>query len=112
SPELQWIVNKALRKDREARYQTVKEMLSDVKEVKEELQLQAKLERSTSPETGAKVSATTRGGQAIAGTAGERAIQTGDAALRTTSSAEYLISEIKRHKRGVAIAVTALAVAI
>ena len=40
STELQWLVNKALRKDREERYQTVKEMLSDLREMKEELQHQ------------------------------------------------------------------------
>src|SRR6185295_16726644 len=45
-------------------------------------------------------------------TAGERAIQTGEAEHRTTSSAEYLISEIKRHKRSVVIALAALVVGI
>jgi serine/threonine protein kinase/Tol biopolymer transport system component len=35
--ELEWIVKKALRKDREQRYQTVKEMLGDLNEVKQRL---------------------------------------------------------------------------
>jgi serine/threonine protein kinase len=36
-PELEWIVKKALRKDREQRYQTVKELLGDLNEVKQKV---------------------------------------------------------------------------
>src|SRR5262249_53162950 len=42
--ELQRIVSKALRKDREARYQTVKDLLIDLKSLREELEFEAKLE--------------------------------------------------------------------
>jgi uncharacterized repeat protein (TIGR03803 family) len=44
--ELDWIVKKALRKDREERYQTVKEMLGDLRGVKQELEFEARLERT------------------------------------------------------------------
>jgi Tol biopolymer transport system component len=44
--ELDWIVKKALRKDRDERYQTVKEMLGDLRTVKQELDFEAKLEQS------------------------------------------------------------------
>src|SRR5439155_9987970 len=37
SPELDWIVKKALRKNREHRYQTVRELLSDLNDVKQRL---------------------------------------------------------------------------
>jgi len=47
--ELQRIVNKALVKDREHRYQTAKDMLLDLKALKEELKLEAKLESSAIP---------------------------------------------------------------
>jgi serine/threonine protein kinase/Tol biopolymer transport system component len=36
-PELDWIVKKALRKDRDRRYQTIKEFLSDLDEMKQKL---------------------------------------------------------------------------
>jgi serine/threonine protein kinase len=36
-PELDWVVKKALRKDREGRYQTIKEFLSDLDEIKKKL---------------------------------------------------------------------------
>src|SRR5678815_232310 len=45
--ELKRIVTKALRKDREDRYQTVKDMLVDLKSLKQELDLDAKMKRST-----------------------------------------------------------------
>ncbi len=45
--ELQRIISKALRKDCEERYQTVKDLLQDLKDLKQELEFAAKLERST-----------------------------------------------------------------
>jgi serine/threonine protein kinase/Tol biopolymer transport system component/Tfp pilus assembly protein PilF len=51
SPEaptkLEWIVKKALRKDREERYQTAKELLSDLKSLKRRLEFEQDLERAT-----------------------------------------------------------------
>jgi len=44
--ELQRIVSKALRKDREDRYQTIKDMWVDLKNLREELAFEAKRERS------------------------------------------------------------------
>lgn len=49
-PELEWIVLKALRKDVEERYQTVKELESDLKKLKQRIEFQSELERSMAPE--------------------------------------------------------------
>src|SRR5262245_6776646 len=46
APELERIVSKALRKDREERYQTVKDLLNDLKDFKREQAFAAKLESS------------------------------------------------------------------
>lgn len=48
--ELVRIVTKALLKDREQRYQVVKELLIDLKSLKEELDFQARLDRSVQPD--------------------------------------------------------------
>lgn len=48
--ELGWIVRKALRKDREERYQTARELLSDLRGVKQQLEFAAQLERSGVPD--------------------------------------------------------------
>lgn len=45
--ELEWIVRKSLRKDPEARYQTAKELLGDLKSLKQRSEFSAELERTT-----------------------------------------------------------------
>jgi eukaryotic-like serine/threonine-protein kinase len=47
--EIQRIVNKCLRKNREERYQTIKEVLIDLSDIKQDLEFQDKLERSIFP---------------------------------------------------------------
>lgn len=49
STELERIISKALRKNRGERYQTIKDMVLDLKSLKEELDFERKLERSTPP---------------------------------------------------------------
>jgi eukaryotic-like serine/threonine-protein kinase len=97
--ELQRILSKALRKDREMRYQTVKELLIDLKSLREDLEFKAKLDRSAQPSVIPGEVVTTSGGQAGAATASEPVVSTEKVgAVRTTSSAEYLVSEVRRHK--------------
>src|SRR2546426_2632063 len=45
-PELQWIVSKALRKDLDERYQTAKELLGDLRNLRRELEARANIDRS------------------------------------------------------------------
>ena len=102
--ELERIVSKALLKDREERYQVMKDLALDLKSLKQRLEFEAELERTTPPEERS-------GGQAAA-TAAAAAAQTSDRAVaRTTSSAEYVINEIKRHKRGAALTVATFLIA-
>ncbi len=84
--ELQRIVSKALRKDRDERYQLVREMMLDLKSLKQELEFEAKLKD-------AQAFAANDGGQAAMQKA-EAA--TNEMAARMTSRAEYVVSGIKR----------------
>ena len=96
--ELQRIVSKALRKDREERYQSSKELLLDLKSLKQELEIEARLKGQSPPET-------------VAPTASLPADQTATVEPpQTTSSASIIFSEIKRHKRGVTLTLAALLV--
>jgi len=98
--ELERIIAKALAKDREERYQTVKDLLIDLKKLKRRLEFEAEFGHVHPSEA--------HTGNGVV-TAQLPAVGTKEvAAVRTTSSAEYLISEIKRHKRGVATAVVTL----
>ncbi len=105
-PELDWIVKKALRKECDERYQTGKELLSDLRVLKKRLEFEAELERSTSPAFEDAAADHTSVGL----TATETAKQP---AAYTTSSAEYLVTEIKRYKlpvtAGLVVAVLGLA---
>src|SRR2546428_6849755 len=49
--ELERIVSKGLRKEREQRYQTTKDLLLDLQSLKQQLDFEARLERYISPET-------------------------------------------------------------
>src|SRR6185503_16154202 len=49
--ELERIVSKALRKDPEHRYQTTKDLMLDLQDLKQQLDFESRLERSIPPET-------------------------------------------------------------
>jgi serine/threonine protein kinase/Flp pilus assembly protein TadD len=112
--ELERIVDKALRKNREERYQTVKDLYLDLRNLKQELEVEARLERSLQSHASGREAATDSGGQAAAAAIGrESAARTADVGVaHPTSSAEYLVSEIKRHKRGVVVGLVTTVLAL
>jgi eukaryotic-like serine/threonine-protein kinase len=106
--ELSRIVNKALRKDREERYQTIKDLLVDLKSLKRDLETTitgAFPATSDSNSGGKRISYET----AVTGTEDLNATTpTERIIIRTTSSAEYLVSQIKQHKRAVMLSLGAI----
>ena len=103
--ELDWIVTKALRKDREERYQTVKELLVDLRRLKQRLEFEAELERSVAPESFTRSAISS----AISPpTATAQALPTVEKTVSHVSSAEYIVTGIKHHK--IAAAIVALIV--
>ena len=116
-PEFEWIVLKALRKDVEERYQTIKELESDLKKLKQRIEFQSELERSMSPE---QYSAALSGMAETEIHAGPHLSTHSTPVLKTNmvsaatqtraSSAEYIVNGIRQHKKITAIvAVLALA---
>lgn len=101
--ELVRIVMKALRKDREERYQVVKDLWLDLKALKQELEFQDKLDRSTGSE--GEATGIMPPGEPTATLSGPRPTLTRSAA---GSISESISIEIKRHKAGVALALAAL----
>ena len=79
--ELQRIVRRCLAKEPDKRYQSIREVAIELEELHQELKGAAELEYSSQPASGAAT-----------GKFGVRAT------IHSTSSAEYLFSEIKRHK--------------
>jgi serine/threonine-protein kinase len=97
--ELERIVDKALRKDREERYQTIKDMLLDLKSLRHRLEFDAEVERSRPPEmsydqTMAALAPPTRSGQRA----------------QTIPITESLVSGIKHQKRSLMIGLLLVAV--
>ena len=106
--ELERIVTKALAKDKDERYQTVKDLLIDLKRLKQRRDVDAEIERSISPDTFSRSAVTTSSGLAAVATATGSATLSGEMAARNTSSAEYLVSGIKQHKKRVIAALALL----
>jgi serine/threonine protein kinase/Tfp pilus assembly protein PilF len=98
--ELQRIIKKSLQKDKNERYQTIKDFLLDVKNLKRELEFADELERSqiqhSSKGRGSGASESNENATAIL----PAAISTQNSLPQATSSAEYIVSEVKKHKLG------------
>ncbi len=104
APEaLQWIVTKALTKDREDRYQTARDMMVDLRRLKQELEFEAARAQVMAPILDDPI-ATETVAQVVVDTGDQPVKRTGDAAALTTSSTTVILSEIRRHKKGAALA--------
>ena len=115
--DLQRVVRRCLAKDPEDRYQTIKDVATELKELLREIEKATQVELSISPKTSSGPPMSEAGSETI-DAGGKVAASTAEAAAQTTSSAGYLVSEAKRHKSLVAIVAalliivaTALAVA-
>ncbi|MCA1643655.1 MAG: serine/threonine protein kinase [Acidobacteria bacterium] len=93
--ELQRIVRRCLAKDREERYQTIKDVALELKEVRQGMAGPAETETTV----------------ASSGSTETLGRKTTEQSAPATSSAEYLVSQIKSHKRGATIALAALVIA-
>jgi eukaryotic-like serine/threonine-protein kinase len=95
--EFERIVSKALRKNRDERYQTIKDLLLDLQSLKQELEFQRKLERSVPPHL-----------KSAAGT-GEQAAETVmESSARPTIGERGPTSRIELNNTSVVIAVAVL----
>jgi len=116
APEaLEWIVTKALTKNPDERYQTAREMLTDLRRLKQRLDASAELERSIAPDAAHPGSQTLSGASNLgASTISDYGAEqkTLPAGAPTVSSAEYLVNSVGRHKVGVGIAVVMLIAAL
>jgi serine/threonine protein kinase len=109
-PELERIVENALVKEREERYQNAKDLSLDLKRLKRRLELDAELERIITPGQEAQ----TTGAREAASTMSSKGIATNEAAgaAHTVSSAESVVSEIKRHKRAAVLVLATITLAV
>lgn len=107
---LDWIVNKALRKEKSERYQTANELLADLKELRKRQEFAAEQERSGQLTPG---KASQIVGEDIKQETAATPVESVSASKPpTTSSAEYVVNEIKRHKRASLIIFMTILIAV
>lgn len=105
--ELQRIVRKALQKERDERYQTVKDLLLDLRDLKRELEFAEEIERSHIPPFAKAANVRTNQMSAGATVSNAAAAATHNSNAHPQSSAEYIVGSVKQHK---AVSLGALAV--
>ena len=105
---LEEIVTKCLAKEKDERYQTARDLLIDLRNLRRRLDVDAEIERTVAPNL--------RGTSAGAGPARTEAERIGDTAgsaqTPTVSSAEYVVSGIMRHKLAFGVVVVVLIAAV
>ncbi|HKZ78935.1 MAG TPA: serine/threonine-protein kinase, partial [Pyrinomonadaceae bacterium] len=106
--ELQRIVRKSLTKDVEMRYQSARDLLIDLKNLRRELDLQGELERSIIPNRDATTGSSMENETQVHATGSAAATRSGQAAATqnittSSSSLEYAVTQAKSHKLATAI---------
>jgi serine/threonine-protein kinase len=111
-PEMQRIIRKALSKDLEERYQSVKDLGLDLKRLKHQFEFEAELELMAPPEL--KGGETEAGGGHLAISTIQRIPVRTEVARATGAlpSAEYLVNKVKSHKMGSLLVVAFLTAAV
>jgi serine/threonine-protein kinase len=106
--ELQRIVRKALTKDVEMRYQSARDLLIDLKNLRRDLDIQGELERSIIPNRAATTESPNENQTQVYASGSVAATSSGQAATThsvtiSASSLEYAVTKAKSHKLATAI---------
>ena len=96
--ELERIVNKALTKNCEERYQSAKDLLIDLRNLKRKLEVDAEIDRTVSPELRGVSVADGTGGVGTTPTSGPGAGSITAGAPPATSTIESIVSGVRNHK--------------
>ena len=104
--DLQRIVRKCLAKDLDERYQTARDLMIDLKNLRRDVELQSEIDRSTATHDAGPPAAQPDGARA---TPWERPSRM---SARQMSSAEYVVTAIKSHRRGSVLIAALAAIAV
>jgi serine/threonine-protein kinase len=105
---LEEIVGKCLAKNRDERYQTAKDLLIDLRNLRRKLDVDAEIERTVAPALRSTSGGASNAGTRVSPLNGE----TTDASPSPASSAEYVVTGIKQHKFAAGIAFLLLVAAV
>jgi TolB-like protein/Tfp pilus assembly protein PilF len=112
-PELQRIVRKSMTKDVDMRYQSARDLLIDLKNLRRDLDIQGELERSIIPNRAATTESANENQTQVQASGSVAATSSGQAAAThsvttSSSSLEYAVTQAKSHKLATAIVVLVL----
>src|SRR5438552_6163842 len=105
--ELQRIVRRCLAKDPDKRYQSTKDVAIELEELQQDWHASTQLDFSAAPATSGLPASKSRSESNIESSS-RSGLATANIAAPTSSTAEYVTAEIKRHKKGVAIVLAVL----
>jgi TolB-like protein/Flp pilus assembly protein TadD len=105
--DLQRIIRRCLAKDKDERYQTIKDVAIELKELRRELESSADFDTTVPPPTSSATALSTDGGSTVQST-GARS----ESMPLAVSSAQYSVSGIGQHKLSVGVALAILLVLI
>src|SRR5256886_4030424 len=105
--ELQRIVRRCLAKDPDKRYQSIKDVAIELEELQQDWHASTQPDFSAAPSTSGLPASKSRSESNIESSS-RSGLATANIAAPTSSTAEYVTEEIKRHKKGVAIILAVL----
>ena len=120
SPELQRVIRRCLQKDPDERYQSIQDVALELKELRRDMEGDTQLDSTNPPsslgsQTGSQMGSQTLGPSrsqfSTTATIGSQTSTFDASAVSTMSSAEIILGEVKKHKRGFALAVVLILVA-
>lgn len=106
SPELQRVIRRCLQKDPDERYQSILDVALELKELRREMEGASEVDITVPPSSISSVPG------AASPTMGVRTSTAEVLAAPTTSSSEVILGAVRKHKRGLALALVALILAV
>jgi len=109
SPELQRVIRRCLQKDPDERYQSIQDVALELKELRREMEEDTQFDSTIPPSSrsqmGSQMGDASRSQVSTTATIGSQSSTVDVSAVSTMSSSEIILGEVRKHKRGLALAV-------
>ena len=112
SPELQRVIRRCLQKDPDERYQSIQDVALELKELRRDMEGESQLDNTIPPSSiRSQMGDASRSQVSTTATIGSQSSTVDVSAVSTMSSSEIILGEVKKHKRGFALAVGLILIA-
>ncbi|MGH9931763.1 MAG: protein kinase domain-containing protein [Pyrinomonadaceae bacterium] len=109
SPELQRVIRRCLAKDPDERYQSIQDVALELKELRRDMEGGSLIDITVPPSSmGSEMGGASRAQSSVTATIGSQTSTGGVSAARTTSSAEIILGEVRKHKLGLTLTLAGL----